>query len=81
MFFFFVMHTRLGLPHSLTLGLSHCIYGQPLDLMGIHLFHCTHGGERMLSHDVVWDAFASIVRYSSFHVVHEQTHVLLSLTL
>jgi len=34
----------------------------------------------MLSHDVVRDAFASIMRYSGFHVVHEQTHVLLSLT-
>ncbi len=79
--FFFMMHIRLGLPHSLALGLSYCIYGQPLDLMGIHFFHCTHGGERMLSHDVVRDAFASITRYSGFHVVHEQTHVLLSFTL
>jgi len=75
-----MMHIRLGLPHSLALGFSHCIYAQPLDLMGIHLFHCTHGGERMLSHDIVRDAFASITRYSGFHVVHEQTHVLLFLT-
>ncbi len=79
--FSFVMHIRLGLPHSLALGFSHCIYGQSLDHMGIHLFHCAHGGERMASHDVVWDAFASISIYFSFHVVHEQTHILCFLTL
>jgi len=53
---------KLGLPHSLALGLSNCICGQPLDPMGIHLFGCTHGKERTASHDVVWDAFASIMR-------------------
>jgi hypothetical protein len=46
----------LGLPHPVTLGLSHYIYGQPLDPMRIHLFRCAHGGERMASRDVMWDA-------------------------
>jgi hypothetical protein len=45
-----IVHTRLGLPHSLALGLSNCICGQPLDPMGIHLFCCTHGKERTTSH-------------------------------
>jgi hypothetical protein len=75
------MHTRLGLPHSLALGFSHYISGQSLDPMGIHLFHCVHGGERMASHDVVWDVCASIVIYFDLYVVYEQTHVLLSFTL
>jgi hypothetical protein len=36
--------------------------------MGIHLFCYTHGGERVASHDVVQDVFASIVRmYGLLH--------------
>jgi hypothetical protein len=36
--------------------------------MGIHLFYYTHGGKRTASHDVVQDAFASIVRmYGLLH--------------
>lgn len=45
-----MMRTNLGLPHPLALGLSHCIYGQPLNPARIHLFHCAHGEERMASH-------------------------------
>jgi len=56
------LHTWLGFPHPLALSLSHCICGQPLDLTGIHFFCYTHGGERMASHDVVWDAFVSIMK-------------------
>jgi len=43
--------------------------------MGIHLLHYTHGGERTASHDVVQDAFMSIVKYMAFHVLREQTHI------
>jgi hypothetical protein len=43
--------------------------------MGIHLFRCTHGGERIALHDVVRDAFASIAKKARFHVSQEQTHV------
>jgi hypothetical protein len=68
--FSFVIHTKLGLLHLLALGLSHCIYGQPLDPMGIHLFRYIHGGERMVSHDAMWDAFTSIVKDVCFHVAH-----------
>jgi hypothetical protein len=51
--FSFMMHIGLGLPHPLALGLSHCIYGQPLDPIEIHVLHCAHGEERMASHGVV----------------------------
>ncbi len=37
-FFFVMMCTKLGLSHPLTFGLSHCICGQPLDLMGSTFF-------------------------------------------
>lgn len=48
--------TQLGFPHFLALGSSHCICDQPLNPMGIHLFHCVYGGKRMVSHDFVWNA-------------------------
>jgi hypothetical protein len=56
------LHTRLGLSQPLILGVSHCICNQPLDPMGIHLLCCTHGGERMVSHDVVQNVFVAIAK-------------------
>jgi hypothetical protein len=75
--FSIVLHIQLGLHHPLALSLSYYICGQPLDAMGIHFFHCTHGGEKMVSNEVVQDAFASITRDVGFHVLHEQTHILM----
>jgi hypothetical protein len=43
--------------------------------MGIRLFHYIHGGEKIASHDVVQDAFMSIVKDMTFHVLREQTHI------
>jgi len=44
--------------------------------MGIHLLYCTHGGEKITSHDVVQNIFAYIVINARFHVLREQTHIL-----
>jgi hypothetical protein len=44
--------------------------------MGMCLFCCTHGGERITSHDVVQYVFVAIVKIVGFHVSQEQTHVL-----
>ncbi len=71
-----MLRIHCGFPHPLNLSLSHCTCGQPLDLMGIHLFRCTHGGERTTCHDVVQDVFASIMRDTRFHILREQIHVL-----
>jgi len=49
-------------PHFLTIRWTHCIGSQPLDLIGIHLLCCSHGGEWISSHDVIRDAFTSIVQ-------------------
>jgi hypothetical protein len=68
--FSIVLHIWLGLFHPLALGLSHCICGQLLNLMGIHLLCCTHGGEMMASYDVMQDVFIYIARDARFHVVH-----------
>jgi hypothetical protein len=59
---------RLGLSHPLVLGVSHYICSQPLDLMGIHHFHCADGGEKMASHDAVQIVFVTIVWDTWFHV-------------
>ncbi len=67
--FSFTLQTKLSLPRPLAFSFTHCIYDQTLDPMGIHLVHCAHGGERTASHDVVQDAFMSIVRYMAFHVL------------
>jgi hypothetical protein len=75
------LRTSLSLFHTLVLEVSHCICSQPFDLMGIHLFHCEHGGERMASHDVVWNAFVAIAKDVRFHILRKQTHVLLPLAL
>jgi hypothetical protein len=52
-YFSITLHIKLGLSHPLLLGVSHCICSQPLDPMGIHLFCCAHGGEKMTSHNVM----------------------------
>jgi hypothetical protein len=41
-------------------------------------FFYSHGGEQIASHNVVKNAFTSIARDVGFHVLHDQTHVLLS---
>jgi hypothetical protein len=49
--FFITLCIRLVYSHPLVLGVSHYICSQLLDPMEIHLFHCTHGGERMALRD------------------------------
>jgi hypothetical protein len=44
--------------------------------MGIHIFLCAHGGEKMASHDVMRDVFVVITKDVKFHVSKKQTHVL-----
>jgi hypothetical protein len=73
--FSLVLCTKLTIPHPLGLGLIHCICGQPLDLEGTHLLHCSHDGERIAFNDVIWDVFTSVMKDTRFHVVHEQTNV------
>ncbi len=71
-------------PFHWPFGLSHCICGQPLDPMGIHLFCWVDGlmvGRKWCLMIFVQNAFTSIARYVDFHVACEQTHVLSSLVL
>ncbi len=74
--FSIVLRTKLGLSHPLVLEESHCIYNQPLDLIGIHLLHCTHVGARMVLHDIVRNVFTTIAKNATFHISQNKTHVL-----
>jgi hypothetical protein len=44
---------------------------QLLNPMGIHLLRYAHGGERIASHDDVWNVFVSIVKDVRFYVLWE----------
>jgi hypothetical protein len=57
---------KLGLPNPLAFNLTHCIFYQLLDSMGIHLLYCAHGGEKTTSHDVIQNTFASVVKDVGF---------------
>jgi hypothetical protein len=48
----------------------------PLDPMGIHLLHCTHGNEQTTTHDVVRDTFAAIAQNVGFHMGRKQLYAL-----
>jgi hypothetical protein len=52
------------------------IYDQPINAMGIHLFQRSFRRECNASHDIIWDAFVSIIKDVGFHVFCERTHVL-----
>jgi len=51
--------------------MSHYICSEPLDPMGIHLFRYAHGGEKITSHDVMWDVLVAIVENAKFHILRK----------
>ncbi len=63
------LHMRFGLSHPLVIGMSHYICNQPLDPMGIQIFHYAHGGKKMASHNVVRDVFTAIAKVVRFYVL------------
>jgi hypothetical protein len=77
----YVLCTRLDLLHPLILELIHYICDYPLDLVGTHLFPCSHGGEWITFHDAIWNAFIYITKDMRFHVSCKQTHVLIESSL
>jgi hypothetical protein len=62
---------KISFPHLLALGLFHCICGQCLNPMGIHSFIALMVGEKMMSHDAIWNVIASIAKDVGFHVANE----------
>ncbi len=55
-----ILSTMLHLDnHIFQLQPSLHVFSHPIDLMDIHLLHCTHGNEHVRTHDVVHDTFAT----------------------
>jgi hypothetical protein len=73
----FSITLHISFSHPLVLGVSHSIYSQSLDPMGIHLLCCTYGVEKTTLYNVVRNVFVAIMRDVEFHVSWKQTHVLL----
>ncbi len=74
--FFFALWILLSFPHPLVIGLTHSIYGQSLDPMGIHVVHCAHGEKRTTSSGVIQDALHPLQKMQSLMFFQKQTHVL-----
>ncbi len=70
------LRTKLHLPHPMTCDFFLCICSQAINSTWLHLCCCAHRGERMATHDVVWNSFTSIIRDVRFHVLCKQLHVL-----
>jgi hypothetical protein len=47
----------------------------------VNLFPCSHGAKWTSSHDAIWNVFTFIMKNVRFHVLHEQIHVFLQLSL
>ncbi len=50
----------------------------PIDPLVIHFLCCAHGNKCTWTHDVICDAFVTIVQNDCFHIRQEQLHVFLS---
>jgi hypothetical protein len=47
----------------------------------VNLFGCYHGAKWTASHDAISNVFTFVMKNARFHVVHEQIHVFLQLSL
>jgi hypothetical protein len=66
--FSIVLQMCFKLPHPSITSLSWNVCTHPINLMGIHLLHCTHGNEHTRPHDAIPDTFVAIMRDVGFHV-------------
>jgi hypothetical protein len=68
------------LPHFSLVGIFWFVCTHPIDPMGIHLLHCTHGNKHMQIHDGIHDIFFIIAWDVGFYVGWKQLHALFSTT-
>jgi hypothetical protein len=71
-------HTWFGLPHFSIASIFRCVCTHPINLIGIHLLHYTHGNKHTRTHYANHNTFVVIVWDVNFHVGWKQLHVLLS---
>jgi hypothetical protein len=72
--------TQLKLPHPSIACILLCVCTHPIDPMGVHLLHYTHGNEHIGTYDAIHDIFVVIAWDVGFHVGQTQLHALLSTT-
>jgi hypothetical protein len=80
LFFSTTFCTWLGLPHPSIVSFLPCACTHPIDPMGIHLLHCSHGNEHTSTHVVICNTFAIVAQDISFHLGQKQLHAFLSTT-
>jgi hypothetical protein len=59
---------QLGLAHPSIVSILQCVCTHPINPMGIHLLHCTHGNEYIKTHDAICDTFIANVQDADFHM-------------
>ncbi|CAM6108781.1 unnamed protein product [Calypogeia fissa] len=69
--FFHLHHLPSGAARA-----SPCVCGHPLDPVGIHILHCSHGSKQTATHDDLRNVLTAIALDAGYHVSAEQTHVL-----
>jgi hypothetical protein len=74
--FFTMFQTWFGLPHPSIVGIFQCVCTHPINVINVHLLHCTHENERMGTHDAVCNIFATIAWDVIFHVGRKQLDTL-----
>jgi hypothetical protein len=77
MVFSIVLWIQPGVPHPSITNILWCVCTHPIDLMGMHVLCCVHGNERITTHGIVHNTFATIAQDVGFHVGWKQLHVLL----
>jgi hypothetical protein len=78
--FFHNISNMVKLPLLSFLDIFWFVCTHPIDPMGIHLLHCTHGNEHMRTHDGIHDTFVIIAWDVGFQVGWKQLHALLLTT-
>jgi hypothetical protein len=69
--FTLVLHFHLGLIQPMASNLLMCECGHWLDAFDMHLTHCPFGGQRITTHDTIWDVMY-VFAWESGHVVRKK---------
>jgi hypothetical protein len=69
--FSLALRFHLGLIQPSTFNLFTCEFGHGLDTFGTHLVCCSFGGQRITTHDVIWDIMCAFAQKNG-HVIWGQ---------
>ncbi len=69
------MHFHFGLILPSACSLFMCECGHGLDASDVHLVHCTFGGQRIATHDAIWDVMYALIRENGHTIWRERWYV------